>query len=227
MPAARTVAIVLALVLASGCSLVVDPLVSDPAVEGADGSGATDSDSDSDSDENAGSVTGLRVFVTNDSWNGNLSGLGATGPEAADQRCLLAAAEAGLNGRFLAWLSDDVRAEQRLPDVGPWLLVGTGDMVFANLEQLAIGPSQAIDRNEYGFRMAPASVWTGTPAAEDAPVPDERCNRWKGTTTIVPNGDRVYQALTGRTSARDASWTEAAFADCTMQAHLYCFEYSP
>jgi len=216
--------LLIAMLLVSGCSLLVDPVVADgDELAPDDGSGPGPAGGGQSTDSGT-----LRVFVTLDGWNGDLRGSEAVGgAEAADERCLLAGAKAGLNGHFMAWITDDVRAEDRLPDDGPWQLVGSDELVFASRDQFATGPAVAIDRNEYGARMAPTLVWTGTPASTADSIPGDRCNQWNGSYYIGPNGDASYRGLVGYSGATDQQWTEMQIENCTSEAHLYCFEYWP
>ena len=88
------------------------------------------------------------VFASSTISDGDLGGL-----EGADTECNVLAANVGLSGELVAWLStDSVNAVDRLAgSVGPWLNTG-GEMVAASLVDLARGRvHHTIHLDEDGF----------------------------------------------------------------------------
>ena len=89
---------------------------------------------------------GKRIFITKTTFLGNLGGLAG-----ADAKCTAAAAARSLGGTWKAWLSDaSTNAIDRIGDVGPWVLVGSGTRVFDNKAQLETGQNGPVNRNESG-----------------------------------------------------------------------------
>jgi len=158
------------------------------------------------------------VFVTSQSFQGNLGGL--TG---ADALCKLAAEAPGsiVRGRtFVAWVSDSTTFASTRHVHGTQSYKGTdGRVVAASWDQLTSGNLQApIDHDETGtlHTPAPPEVWTGTEPNGDRRLPD--CNDW---TTSSPE----ILGAAGTWSAADAAWTANRLAHlCSTPAALYCFE---
>src|SRR5687767_102262 len=111
-----------------------------------------------------------RVFVTSATSNGAFGATGLAALTAADARCQTAADGQNLKGTFVAWLSFANPAAPAITriakDVGPWVLLGTNTVVFANKTAMTTtGPEVPIDRDETGKAVgAPDTVWTGTAA---------------------------------------------------------------
>jgi hypothetical protein len=156
------------------------------------------------------------VFVSSQKYDGDLGGL-----SGADARCQALADEAGLTGRWIAWLGDGVdgpatrffqsetRGYQRVD----------GTVIANNWTDLVDGTLAApIDRDETGTEL-PADddmiVWTGVFHTGGNPTP-VNCERWSSTEAgIVP---------TGLADQIDTGWTVFAPHDCAELHRLYCFE---
>lgn len=154
-----------------------------------------------------------RVFVSSTTSAGNLGGL-----DGADATCQQLAAAEGLGGRWVAWLSiANVDAIDRLKGNGPFVLVGTNEVVAASRAQLTSGNLQNdIERDESGAQV-PAAVWTGTDTDGTAAATNNFCNGWTDST----NGSF---GQTGASQETDADWTDANQVFCNLDARLYCFE---
>ncbi len=154
-----------------------------------------------------------RVFVSSTTSAGNLGGL-----DGADATCQQLANAEGLGGLWVAWLSiANVDAIDRLKGNGPFVLVGTNEVVATSRAQLTSGNLQNdIERTESGTQV-PASVWTGTDPDGTAAASNSFCSGW----TDATNGSF---GQTGFTQETDADWTNANQIFCNLDARLYCFE---
>lgn len=186
-------------------------------------------DASSDAGRDAASV-GRRVFVTSALYqgsfaNGTRDDAGAAlGAVVADENCQRLADDAGLGGRWRAWLSSSRGdAIEHVTGSGPWSLV-TGEVVFpSSVLQL---PAHAIDRDERGGMVSAgsAAVWTGTAPngraiARDAMFDTYDCYLWGFSGNDRLTGGRVGSAL-----ATSAAWTSSTTSACNQMARLYCFE---
>lgn len=98
-----------------------------------------------------------RVFLTDARAEADFGGL--TG---GDAHCSAAAEGAGVTGRFKAYLSDGVNAAwSRFESDGPWVLMGSGEALFANRSQLKVDGPHPLDRNERGEKLEIPGHWTG------------------------------------------------------------------
>ena len=203
------------------------------------GAGATDGGVDGP--DSGGPAAPHIVFVTNDSFTGDLVGAanalgGAFAAsdwrQAADTLCQQAAETASLpSGTYWALISghDDataVDAYDRLSDAdGPWALVD-GTPVADTVVDLVLGNLRAsIDETEYGtsrsfsnFDPAAAIAWTGTAGN----VAD--CDGW--TATVAPGG----AGLPGSVGEYRSIWMyyRAAFTTpCSSTLPLYCAQVGP
>ena len=171
--------------------------------------------------------TGKQIFATSATFPATVGGLAQ-----ADAACALAARPAGLSANWKAWLSaDGANAYDRITDVGPWYLRGTGALVFANKTQLGMFPSAPIDHDEYGAAIMPHQLaWTGT-ALGGVLTPwtdpdcqeycDWTCDNWTQDASIRPN----FVATVGQLMAVDKGWTSYGADDCDGgRNHLICIE---
>ena len=166
-----------------------------------------------------------RVFVTSDTWDGDLSsagnGTGADpGADGADQLCTTAASDAGLGGLWRAWVSTSggSSAGARLADVGPWYLLDQSTLVFANKAAMAPAPVHAIDMDETGTPVVGNyPVWTGTQKSGQV-MANATCMDW----TSNDSGDL---AVEGQAGATGSAWTnDGTVPTCDNGAALCCFE---
>lgn len=194
----------------------VDPLTLPDRVAGDDGTtgdGAAEDtfvppgDGGSDGD---GGATGPKVFVSSTTHNARYGG-----QAGATTICNDLAKAAGLTGTFVAWLSnkDGPNAAQRITAPGPWVLVGSGDLVASTKAELTGGTlKHAIDRDEKGAAVAASKVWTGT--GGNGLYETNDCDAW----TTGNNG------RSGSSAQSNVQWTSATVDDCDALHRVYCFQ---
>jgi hypothetical protein len=184
-----------------------------------------------------------RMFVTSAKGNGDLSSWpqadGLHGLAAGNRICqnLAAAAHLANASTFQAWLSDastdaacNIKARSGHPPTcgaftvnnpGPW--ARTDGAPFArSVASLTAGEVLTIPRFDENGSALPVDVfvWTGTrPNGTLNPLDcsDSAGAAWNDTGALGAAGNLGYGP---------AEWTERSFADCTLEAHLYCFQHS-
>jgi hypothetical protein len=164
----------------------------------------------------------VQVFVTSQSFTGDLQSSAGelTGLDGADNICTDAAKEAGLEGAWTAWLSDDtVDAGDRMFDAEFRLLNET--IVADNLADLTDGTlNSAIFFDENLDQVgAGSTVWTGT----------ETDGRYGGSGTCDSwtSSDGVFSGQIGEATAMDGDWTDMGGGhSCNQLNRLYCFSAS-
>ncbi len=185
---------------------------------GADGGGASDGGGSSSAGGRGNGRRGedppaaRRVFVTSDSYAGDLGGLAG-----ADSLCQDTATRAGLSGEWRAWLgTHSVSASDRLAHSAVPYVRLDGVAIAADWADVIDGALDApIMIDEMGSPIGEESsfVWTATGPA-GLPL-GGTCNDW----TEAVSGGFYGDAL-----AADDAWTHSACQPCTIEAHLYCFE---
>ena len=160
---------------------------------------------------------GNLVFVTSQTYTGNLSGLGG-----ADDKCDALAAGANLPGTYVAWLSDSkTDAIDRLTGTGPFINT-VGDTIADDISELTSGNLQiGIKYDEEGGAFAVnRKVWTGTDGygMGDDPIDTGYCGDW---TEASCNG-----AVLGNHQHQTVGWTDSGgYSNAFDQNHaLYCFQ---
>ncbi len=164
------------------------------------------------------------VFVTSTTWTGALGGLAG-----ADAKCGAAAADAGIPGNYLAWVSTTTTTPSLrfTHSTAPYVLVD-GTVVAADWDHLTGGVSleHAIDRDEHddvvGFDASAnlGEVWTST-LADGTSALGQFPNGCADFTSADPN---TASGLVGCTDATDSKWTMCAGTGCVVSAALYCFQ---
>ncbi len=182
-----------------------------------DGDGDDPITGDGDGDP-AGDPFTRTVFVTSEWYTGDLGGI-----PGADQHCLLAAASAGLEGTYWAWLSTHDNSPAQSFDMGGLFALPSGTVVAESWAQLTSGELlHAIDEDPFGWPAAgppgcapgTMAVWMGT-MSDGGPTPTH-CNSWTNTELM----GRV-----GYLGTTDASWTAAPCTVSCAEAHpILCFE---
>ncbi|PCC67740.1 Myxococcus cysteine-rich repeat-containing protein [Nannocystis exedens] len=181
--------------------------------------GVEECDEDGDNCENCVRVY-MRVFVSSVNLKSSLGGL-----DEADEKCQELADDAGLKGRFMAWLSTDSQAAgdrlehserpykriDGMPLADDWV-----DLVDGMLDN-AIDRSEKNGKVGVGAGCGVCSVWTAT-SPQGAYFGDD-CGDW--------NVALVELAGVGECTVPDARWTAGcAGKQCSLMAHLYCVEQS-
>lgn len=158
------------------------------------------------------------VFVTSVIYDpGTLQGV-----EGGDSACQTLADAAGLEGRFLAWLSDATQSPSTRfvrSETDPYVLVD-GTQIASNWSTLIDGDLDApIGLYQTGEPHVGSSLtWTRTLTSGE--VADDTCNSW---TTSSAN---VY-GKPGSNSQAGSEWTEVRSSTCDNPGHLYCFQQEP
>ncbi|MBK8263302.1 MAG: DUF4215 domain-containing protein [Nannocystis sp.] len=177
-------------------------------------------DGNSQSDDGCSAMCeheGLRVFVSSSVHKGDLGGLAG-----ADGLCQELADKAGLEGDWMAWLSDGLEgpADRFVTKGGPQKYLRTDDVLIAgSWAALIDGNLDApINRDENGNTPGnPAHVWTNTKVNGTVNSFTGNCTGW-----IFGGG-----GVKGRRGKRDdagTKWTDDGDDNCNADRRLYCFE---
>lgn len=164
------------------------------------------------------------LFVTSGSYRAQVDFVGVG---EADDICQMEAAEAGLKGKFKAWIADTslasapvVRFEHStVPYMRPDGVIVAGDWEHLASES---GHKAPINVHADGTTLDegdPGYVWTnvkidGTPSKTE---PEAVCGHW----TVLDSG---YRGIVGTALATDYRWTEKGFWPCDASAYLYCVQ---
>lgn len=154
------------------------------------------------------------VFVTSTVQSGAFGGLAA-----ADAICAARARDAGLDGTFVAWLSDgQTSAFSRIAGVrGGWTLVDGTPIATSpsDLVTQSILAPIALDEHGHDVREALSGVWTGT---RGDGTHDDDCAAWTSE-------DPMGEGTAGDAAAGGAAFTIAdETLSCSSPRRLYCFE---
>ena len=177
--------------------------------------GTEDNEEDGTACTKSCKLDGKVVFVTSESYNGNLGGL-----DGADEKCNTLALAAGVAnaGKFMAWLSteDHSPASRMTHHAGRYVLLNGGTIIAESWDDLTDGMlAGAINIDETGAKSSEGEVWTGTTAAgQAAPL---RCLDW-----THPKSDKG--GLHGLVFAESSEWTEKDAMGCSYFAYLICVE---
>jgi hypothetical protein len=153
----------------------------------------------------------LRIFVTSQLYAPTFGDI-----YGADAICAQHASNAGLGGKWKAWLSTSkIAAPMRMRGRGPWTLVDGATVVFADRNGGFLSPLHAIDRNERGEATPKGlPVWTGTSHLGE---PSTACIDW--------SADKLNaMGQIGEIAAEGTGWTASRSVPCVGGAYLYCFE---
>lgn len=157
------------------------------------------------------------VFVTRTFWGGDLGGIAG-----ADAACQKEASDAQLEGRFLAWMSDDtVSPSTRFSKIGAYHTTDSSRGLIASsyTELITSGPRLPIIYSADGRLSVDGQVWTGT-----------QPNGTRGLSTNCRNWTSSESGQTGtpgriRFGTTWQYWTESPFnVGCQFVARVYCFQ---
>ncbi|NIP84473.1 MAG: hypothetical protein GTO03_02510 [Planctomycetales bacterium] len=151
-----------------------------------------------------------RVFVTNDTFSGNLGGLAG-----GDTICQREADAVPLGGSWVAWLSTvnpQVNAVDRL-SAGSFALLDSTP-VAASIADLTDGNIANPINLTPTSQVVQGPVWTGTATTGLPGAPPNDCTGW----TAGPFG------WYGEASRSDGGWTFVDTLPCDDALRLYCFE---
>ena len=148
------------------------------------------------------------VFVTSATYKGQNIG----GVTAADAICQSHADAAGLDGTFLAWLSDSTSSPAtRFDRLGAYYRVD-GVRIADDWDDLTDGGLDArFSLDENGEEVSDF-VWTGTKVDGTAGA---HCDDWT-------DGDK--SATVGRTTTPSSDWSSQITVRCTQSFAIYCIE---
>lgn len=165
-----------------------------------------------------------RVFITAQSYKGNLrdQAQAPDGFQAGDKICQTEAKNLG--GTWKAFLSgkmkggQDVKASDRLNEVGAWYLVDGTTKVFEGKAGLASAPLAKIDMLADGKRTTVTKAWTGTKLE----TVGASCEDMGGTSWASSS---IFKSGTNGNPLEIATWVDDGRAmGCAESAPLYCFE---
>jgi len=195
-----------------------------------------------------GSVTpaqNLRVFVTSETGNGNLttwvaytaSGSSATGLAAGDAICQYLAGQAGLSGTFRAWLSDTNTdaychlhgltgkkvnncGQGSLPTpYGPW--VRRDGFPFGETINVIISIGQIyapVLFDETGAAASDSAIFTDTYDT------GARATNYTGSCSDWTSAAGTDYVMVGNSSRTTQGWTIIGGVNCGANARLLCFQ---
>ncbi len=205
--------------LVSGCFVLFSLDDYGPPAELVDAStGVVDGSRDAGDASVAAKDAGRIVFVTSETFSGNLGGL-----DGGDTKCQAAAADAGLPGSYRAWLSDQtVSAASRIAPGGPLQL--PNGLIVANTagELASTGPRNRIVLDERNNPVRGGGcdgglpVWTST-LADGGTYGSLDCQRWL-------NGNVGQMGIAGIAGGTGTLWTFACLRTCVQMGALYCIE---
>jgi hypothetical protein len=157
------------------------------------------------------------IFVTNTSYNGNLSGIAG-----ADAKCMARAQAGGLVGTWVALLSNStLNMTNRISDRVYQRM--DGKIIANNKLDLFDGSIQnAIGQNEFGLGRGvfplDLVVHTGS-TIQGTKAANANCNNWISSNSSVSS----YQ---GKSSQTNYEWDNWGGNGCNLNASLYCVRVS-
>ena len=174
----------------------------------------------------------LFVFVTSQTYQGG----GIGGLSGADAHCQKLAAQAGLPGAYMAWLSDGTASpatrfhKSELPYILPAGEQGVGSVVAMDWIDLVDGAlERPLQVTEYGATVGPGEscdapdllAWTHTDATGGALPGATHCGGWKFQ-------DTESTGAAGIITRTNLGWTSGCpSVSCANTLHLYCVEQPP
>lgn len=173
----------------------------------------------------------LRAFVTSEAFTGELGGI-----LGADQKCLDAAAAAGLPlaYRFHAYLSTpDNPAKDRFPGPGaeplPYVLISGEKLADSHAKLLDEGPlGEGLSVTEYGDSIYDDYVATNTSPGGGSWSKDQHCLGWQSADPMLKaRAGRTYPGDPGAVGAwaSNGQWINYLTFNCSANIyHLYCLE---
>lgn len=168
-----------------------------------------------------------RVFVTSQTYNGDLKtagGSSTSGLDGADRLCQGRAGVAGLGGTWIAWLSTDtVNAKDRISD-GIYKRMDLAVIANNKADLLDGSIANDISINENGNPVNSSTnefVWTGT--LTDGTGSYNLCTSWRNGFN-GPSGKVGYIPVSSAQPATNYRWTNYVDYLCGATLRLYCFE---
>jgi hypothetical protein len=158
----------------------------------------------------------LSVFVTGETFTGNLGGL-----DGADEKCQHAATLAGLYGTYRAWVSDSNGSPStRFTYPNRNYALVNGALVAKDWADLTSGfLRHAIDLTEVGAFVATeqCTVWTDTDENGTLHDAHQECDGWSAVSTALG-------PISGNVGSINHWSTGCSGGSCAEMKRLYCFE---
>ncbi len=155
------------------------------------------------------------VFVTSQAYSGQLGGL-----SGADALCQAHADDAGLPGRFVAWLAvTDAGIHPRFDGGRGWARPD-GCPFGDTLESVTLSPRiyYPLALDEHGQAVSHVDAWTGAHrSGNPTATPGQTCADW--TSGEADAG----AARTGVVASSGDDWNDNLNRPCTLRLPLYCF----
>lgn len=150
------------------------------------------------------------AFVTSTTHTGNLGGL-----SGADEICNQLAADAGLPGTYVAWLSDSsTNAIDRLGNANGWLR--TDGRIFARSREALANPKQIVHPLILDENQEPVDSYVFTGTEKDGTRSENSCSDW--TSEASDEG----AVMVGKTAYVGDQWTGPLTVWCSMAHPIYC-----
>lgn len=170
-------------------------------------------------------ANGAFIFVSKNTGDGAIGGIGQNGTIAADALCNTWAQAAGLTRNYAAWLAiggNSVYEYTNIKDAINFnypIYNTNGEKIGDNIDDMLDSNLDAVIRyDEDGTDISSKAVWTGTNAdgtpyfSAGSPF---TCKEWN-------TNDLQYKGETGNTNSSDSRWTVNTWATCNNSMHLYC-----
>ncbi|HRS54249.1 MAG TPA: fibronectin type III domain-containing protein, partial [Bacteroidales bacterium] len=171
------------------------------------------------------SPSGKKVFVTSTSYYASLGGI-----NGADNICQSRANAAGLNGTYMAWISNASSCPNNRfnKSTGPYILVN-GTIIANNWADLTSGTLQnPINVDEFGNLIVSGNTtWTNTDIYGNFDTgfwggcTSNICNNWTDGSSCNSSGGA---AMGGNINTTNSEWTHYSCGCCLNSWRLYCFE---
>ncbi len=172
-------------------------------------------DTEATQETSAEPVSARRVFLTSETFNGNLGGL-----IGADAHCQRIADQQALGGTYRAWLSDALESPSTR------FVHGTRDYELLDGTLIAEGWADLVDGSlragisiteDESIAFDPIEVWTNTRADGTAVDASVSCEGWTSAEGLPAGGF-------GDSTEVDQAWTHRDGTNCNTWLRLYCFE---
>lgn len=159
----------------------------------------------------------LIVFVSKDVYAPNLGGV-----NNADKLCTFLANNAGINGKFKAWLWESYKGPyETFYHSGGVYKLTNGVIIAKNFEQLYSGPLDfGIDIDQNKKQVLNIAVWTGIHPKNIGGFssPDNVCNNWQSDSPALMGGLSMAGALYIGGS-NSLNWIS-----CDGEARIFCVQ---
>ncbi len=171
----------------------------------------------------------VRVFVSSTKFTGG----GFGGLAGADAQCQSLADSSGVNGTFVAWMSDSTAdAKDRITQNSGAYVLLDGTLIADSFADLIDGSLyNPIDITENSTSLSDqadwaAQVWTGSESdgslAATGNFSTSTCFDWTSNTTYTLNNP--VGGIIGSTYSDATGWSTNYAGKCNFERHFYCFE---